>query len=446
MNKHITLLLTVFALFCTSACSSLPSWMGGMTTEKPKLEGERLVALPIESKLKPDASLANVPPTLPPVVPNAEWAQNASSFSAATGNLSGGLFEQKISASAGEGVKFLHTIAPHPVVAGGAVFAMDAAGNISAHDAGDISKIKWKSPAVADIDGHDVIGGGLAVAGSVLYATTGQGAIAALETATGKLLWRKDFGIPLRASPRANGNIVIVVTIDSQTYALSAKTGETIWEHRGINETAGVMNNVSPTIAGDGVLVPYSSGELFALSLENGKELWSETLLKNKSTEAYGVFSGIGGDPVVDGQAVFASSNNGVTAAINLAQGQRIWQQQVGSFNSPWLAGDELFVLSTDNILLDIMKYNGKIRWATKLTSYEDTDRKLNPISWRGPILVNGKLLAISSNGQAVLVNAVSGKISNTLSIPEKITTAPIVAGGRVYLLGNDATLYSFGG
>jgi len=441
INKNILAVLAVPLLL--SACSYMPSWMGGKDDEKPKLAGERYLALPVESKIKPDDSLKNSAAKLPAVSTNADWAQNASKFNAATSNLAIGNLTNKTSASIGDGVKFSHPLAPQPVVSGGLVFAMDAAGNISAHDAADISKIRWQAGEIADTDGKDVIGGGLAVDGGVLYASTGVGAVGAFEASTGKLIWQKNFSTPMRAAPRASGDVVLVVTIDSQTYALSAKTGAVLWDHRGINETAEVMNSVSPTIIEGVALVPYSSGELFALSLSDGKEIWSETLLKSKNTEAYGVFSGIGGDPIVDSGVVFATSNNGGTAAIS-AGGQRIWQQQAGSLNSPWLSGDELFLLNTDNTLVNMVKYTGKIRWATQLENFENPEKKLRPIGWRGPVLAGGKLLVISSNGRAVFVDATNGKIASEFSVPNDTLTAPIIAGGKLYLVDKQAKLYSF--
>lgn len=442
MNKHILLLLLASASL--TACSSMPSWMGGRVEEKPKLEGERKVALAVDGQLKPDVTLQNTPPVLPSVTTNTDWTQHSGVFTAATGNIAGGGFDLKTSATVGAGNSFSHSLVPRPVVAGGLVFAMDAVGVISAHDVANVGNIRWKSSIVADIDGNEVIGGGLAVDGSVFYATTGKGQVAAFNTKNGEKIWQKNFSAPLRGSPRASGNYVIIMTIDSQTYALSAKTGDILWDHRGINETAAVMNSVSPTIVGDDVLVPYSSGELFALSLADGKELWAQTLLQNKHNQSSAIFTGIGGDPVVDGEFAFVTSNSGVTAAINIPRGQNIWQQQAASLNAPWLAGDDLFLLTADNVLVDFVKYSGKIRWTASLASYEDPENKLRPISWRGPVLVAGKLLVVGSNGKMVLVAAVSGKILETKSIPSNIVTAPVVAGGRLYLVGQDATLYSF--
>lgn len=441
MNKNLIAYLAILSLL--TSCSYMPAWMGGRTEEKPKLEGQRLVALPVESKLQIDIALKSMPPKLPAVTANSDWLQHSGVFTANTGNLAGGDWAIKNSAKIGNGNSFSHSLVARPVVLGGIVFAMDSAGVISAHDAVDISKIIWKSTIIADDKEHDVIGGGVAVDGGVLYATTGQGTVGAFEVATGKNLWRKDFGVPMRASPRISAGKIIVVTMDSKTYALSSKTGEIAWEHSGINETAGVMNSVSPTVAGNTLLVPYASGELFALSMENGNPQWNDTLLLNNRTKSSGVFMGIGGDPVVDGNVVFAVNNNGVTVAIN-AKGERVWQQQAASINTPWLAGDELFMLTADNLVIDMVKTTGKIRWITPLDSFADMEQKLRPISWRGPVLVAGNLVLISSHGEMVFVSTTTGKITAIKEIPNNITTAPVVAGGRLYLVGQNAILYSF--
>ena len=101
-----------------------------------------------------------------------------------------------------------------------------------------------------------------------------------------------------------------------------------------------------------------------------------------------------------------------------------------------------MFLLTEDNTLLCFIKYDGRIRWATKLASYGDEAKKREPISWKGPVLVEGKLAIVSSKGQMLLVNAADGKIAATKEIPEGIYTPPVVAEGRMYLVSQDAVLY----
>ena len=449
MNTRFLALASCLVLL--AACSSMPAWLGGSgkKAEKDKLPGERVLALPEGLGFAPDEALKGTQPAIPTAVENTEWAQHAGMFPAGAGHLAArssgkDALEIHHSADAGDGNHFSHMLVPQPVIAGGVVYSMDAKGYISARDAADLSNTRWESKGVIDDDKDETLGGGLAVSGNALYATSGRGIIAAFDIANGNAIWRKTLPAPLRSAPLVVGDFVIAVTIDSQTYALSTKTGEVAWEHRGINETAGLMNAVSPIALGDMVIAPYSSGELFALSAADGKERWSETLITQKHTQATSSFSGIGGDPVADGEVVFAASNNGLTAAIHAGRGQRLWQQAFASANTPWLAGDELFILTGDNVLVNIVKYTGKVRWSVQLDSYLDPDTRLKPITWRGPVLMGGNLVVIGSHGKLLLISPTDGTITATKPIPAHIFTAPVVAGGRLYLIDQDATLYSF--
>lgn len=441
MTRHHTWLLVLLLL---AACDYLPSWMGGAEKEIKRLPGERQDVLQSDTSLKADEIVQQVGFKVPPVTENAAWAQSTGQFTAMTGNLSvKGDLSSKQSVSVGEGNEFNHPLVPRPVVADGHVFAMDAAGYISAHDANDISKKIWTSNALVR-DDDPVMGGGMAVDGGKLYATTGLGRAAALDVATGAETWHRDIGLPLRSAPRVADGKLFIITIDSQLYALDAATGNVLWTHRGIGETAGLMNNVSPAIAPGAVIVPYASGELYALNIDNGNEIWRESLAQAKRTEATAIFSGIGGDPVVDESVVFAVSSSGLTSVFNILNGQTLWERKIASINTPWLVGEYIFVLTEDNMLMAMVKYDGRIRWTLPLKKYGDEKHKLKPIVWRGPVMVDGKVIVVSTHGEMLTVDAASGNILSTLDVPDNISTAPVVAGGKLYVVDKDATLYSY--
>jgi outer membrane protein assembly factor BamB len=91
-----------------------------------------------------------------------------------------------------------------------------------------------------------------------------------------------------------------------------------------------------------------------------------------------------------------------------------------------------------------MVKYDGRIRWATQLKRFDDEKRKLKPIVWRGPVMVDGKILLVSSYGEMLLVDGASGTIVSTIDVANDISTAPVVAGGKVFIESKDAKLYSF--
>ena len=440
-NKSLFALLFATSLLL-GGCSYLPSWAGGESRQPDKLAGERIAVLPVNAEVQPDDSLKATAVTLPTAKANAEWAQPGM-FDIDSSNLGGGgTFTTDISISAGDGKSFENTQLVRPVVGGGMVFAMDAAGNISAHDAANVASIKWQSKGVSDEDGHSIFGGGLAYDKGRVYATSGHGIVAAFDAATGKEIWRKSLRVPFRSAPKVSVGKLYALTIDNQIYALNIADGEIAWTQRGINETTGLMASVSPAIAGDFIVVPFSSGEIYVMSAANGQEVWSDALSGGKRSQASNLFSGIGGDPVVDGAALFTVSSGGVISARAVAAGQPIWDRPIGSNNTPWLTGDYLYVLSSDNTLLCFVKFDGRIKWATKLASFAD-EKKKEPITWKGPVMINGKLAVVASNGQLLLVNGTDGKIASRVEIAEEIYTAPVVAGGRIYLVSKDATLHA---
>lgn len=430
-------------LLLLTACNSLPSWLGGADEEKPKLPGDRLSALPLEGALATDASLASVAIILPAVYENADWPQHTGPIASDKANLAVKGFSLIHDVSMGEGNDFERIPAPPPVIAGGLVFVMDAAGRISAHDAADITAVRWVSEGVAEEDVDHTIGGDLAASDGKLYAVSGRGVVLALDMANGKTLWRKSMQIPFSSAPKVTGDTLLVTTVDNQVFALGASSGDVVWSGRGIDEGAGLMTSASPAVAGSVAVVPYSSGEMYALSMADGKEIWRASLNANAPTQASSVFSGVGGDPVIDAQMVIAVGAGGDVSAFDMIQGQRLWTQPVASTNTPWVAGDWVFILSADNTLLCLAKATGAIRWTYPLSRFENEEKKRDPIHWSGPVLVGGNVAVVSSNGALALISAAEGKMVSTVDVADDIYTAPVVAGGRMYLVTRDAKLYS---
>lgn len=444
MNNSLRIALSLLLISSLSACSYLPTWLGGTPKEVSRFPGERNAVLPVAVELKADESAKAEPVNLPPATPNMEWAQHTGMFNAMTGNIAGGALTSESDVKVGEGNEYEHGLVARPVIAGGLVYAMDAEGYVSAHDATNIGSVKWVAKGVYEDVDQDNIGGGLAYESGKLYATSGRGLVVAMDAQTGAELWRKSLGIPVRSAPRVGEGKVFVVTIDNQIYALDAASGNTAWSQRGLAEIGGWMNAVSPTLARGAVLVPYSSGDIYAFFAADGRELWNESVSMQKRTQASDIFTGIGGDPLVDDEAIFAVSSDNGLAAMHLKDGQRFWEKPIASSNSPWLAGNYLFVVTADNTVVCFLKHDGRIRWATKLASFEDEKRKLKPITWRGPVLVDGRLAVVSSHGQLLLLSGTDGAITQTLEVEEGISTAPVVAGGTLYLVGKNAKLYAF--
>ena len=172
---------------------------------------------------------------------------------------------------------------------------------------------------------------------------------------------------------------MLVATADGQMFALDAATGEPIWQHAGLFEQAGLLGGASPAVANGLVIAAYASGEVVALSLENGQQLWSDTVLRPRRTLAIGTIADIVGDPVIAGDRVFVAGVSGEMAAFDLERGVREWTAEVTSIQTPWVAGNFIFILTERNEVVCMVDQGGRIRWVTPLATLvepEDPDSR----------------------------------------------------------------------
>lgn len=450
--KSLTRLAVVALLGLLTACDEIPTFsetkqaIGLEKREGPKKDlDKRIPILADNSQITPDPSMKDNAVVVPTVVANSQWPQHQGTPRGVIGNVKFAA-EPKLKASekAGEGTAGSLPYATSPVVGDGLVFAMDAAGAISAHQAADITQVRWTSCGLCTTEHEEVVGGGLAYQEGRLFITSGRGIVAALEAATGKELWRQTLGIPLRSAPKIEAGRVLALGVDNQLFALDGITGALLWSKRGIEETAGYLNAVAPA-AGFGVAVaPYSSGELAVMQLGTGEELWKDTLIISKRTQASALFSGIGADPVLSEDRLYATSSGGVTASFHLPTGQRVWEQPFSSVNSLWLAGDFLYMLTTDHQLVSLNAPDGRVKWVQPLRRYANEKEHRDPLTWSGPVMAGGFLWLAGANGQMLKIDPTDGKTLEVLEIPEGIYTAPVISSGRMYLADRSGKLHQF--
>jgi outer membrane protein assembly factor BamB len=127
--------------------------------------------------------------------------------------------------------------------------------------------------------------------------------------------------------------------------------------------------------------------------------------------------------------------------AVDMRSGRRIWERELAGRESPWIAGDWLFLVSAAEELVCLSRNDGRARWVTPLPRFRDEDRRRDPIQWTGPVLIGDRLVVASTRGQAIAVSPYSGEILGRQSLPDGVRVSPVVADGTLLLLSDDATL-----
>ncbi|MBI1239721.1 MAG: PQQ-binding-like beta-propeller repeat protein [Alphaproteobacteria bacterium] len=407
-----------------------------------RIQGDRIAILSESNRLAVDTSTEAEQIVLPQPVRNASWSQPGGNPDNVLHHLeASGPLNEIWERSIGEGSSSDARLVASPIVAEGVIFTLDAAAQVRALDA-ETGAVRWELDLTPEDEDSEVgFGGGLADEDGRLFVSTGFGFIVALDAKTGSELWRHQAPVPFRAAPAVNGGRVFIITQENQLLVLAADDGRLLWDHRGIAESAGVLASPSVAIAGDLVVVPYTSGELFGLRVPNGRQVWTDSLSRASRLNSLSGLSDIAGRPVIDRGLVIAVSHAGSLVAIDVRSGQRVWTRDIGGIQTPWVAGDYVYVVSSEAILFCIARKDGRIRFATQLARFEDEEDKEGPINWSGPVLASDRLLLASSNGEMISVSPYTGDILGRIGIPDGVYIAPIVANETVYVLTDAAEL-----
>lgn len=428
------------------------SGCGVFKASKPKTPvlGERVPILVSETSAEVDPTLASIEVLLPPATVNESWTQPAGNSAHAMGHLGLSASPAKAWEASIAGGTNRARLAAAPIVAAGRVYAIDTDARVHAFDA-QSGRTLWTAFA-GDASDDDrgkgamrntkaLFGGGVSIEGDRLFATNGLGDVVAMNAADGAVVWRKRPGGPLRGAPTLSNGNVYVVSQDNQVLALRQSDGNVEWTEAGTLEVSGVFGVAAPAAAQGTIVAGFSSGELNAYRYENGRILWQDALSRTSISTSVGTISDIDADPIIDQGRVYAIGSGGRMVALELVTGQRLWEINAGGIATPWIAGEWIFAVTDDARLLSIARSNGRVRWATQLPRWKSPKSKKGPISWAGPVLAGGRLVAASSDGQIAYVSPTTGAIEASVKYGKAISLAPVVANNTLYLLDDDGRL-----
>ena len=435
-------LFVAIILVFLSACSTVEEWV--KPKEAAPLEGKRVSILTHNRSLTADIELSKHKILLPAPTINNSWPQAGGYPNHAMHHIAiNDVLKPVWSVDIGDGSDDEERLNAQPIVAGGMVFTMDARSKIQAFNEINGREI-WslKLEPKDEEEGH--IGGGLAFQNGRLFVTTGFAEVFAINAKTGTIIWRRNLIAPIRSAPTVRGGRVFIVTLNNQLFTLKAEDGETLWRHRGIPEVASVLGGASPAVDKGVVIAAYTSGELIALKVENGRVLWQDILVTAGRTDGISSLAGIRGRPIIDRDRVFAISNAGLLVSIDLRTGRRVWDREVVGIESPWVAGNYLYLLTTQSEVVAISRTDGKVHWVRGLPRHEDPEDLEDPIIWSGPVLASDRLIVAGSNQEALAISPYTGRILGVVEMPDSVTIAPIAANGSVYFLADDAKLVAY--
>ena len=155
------------------------------------------------------------------------------------------------------------------------------------------------------------------VSGNTVAVASNNGTLLALDSATGRELWRASVGTPLSAGVGSDGKVTAVVTRDNEVVALEA--GRLLWRQR-----LGAQTYTAPLVAGGRVFLLAADRSVTAFDGQTGRRLWNqqrtgEALVLGQSSVLMAV-----GDSLVAGMS-------GRLVGMNPANGSTRWEAAIAA-------------------------------------------------------------------------------------------------------------------
>jgi outer membrane protein assembly factor BamB len=429
-----TALLAPLAL---GGCSMFDSWF---TDKKTLLPGKRESVFADRRGLVVDDGAPKV--VLPPAVRNAGWPQAGGNPAHLMGHLSANdHLNEAWKVDIGDGGGYRKIIMASPVVLNGVVFTMDSDAEVSAFSLSDGKRL-WRVDTKPKDDDNTNVGGGLGADDTTLYAANGLLQLVALDCATGKEKWRANLGVPARSAPMIADGRVFVTTIDDRLFAYTAADGRQLWTHQSTAPVTSMLGKPAPVYYQGLVVVGFGSGELSCVRADSGSIVWTDGLGASQGRASVADFLSIRGLPIVANGLVYAISMGGLLVCNDVPTGRRVWDRQIAGEDTPYIAGEWMFIVSAQQEIAAVNINDGRIAWITQLPRWDDPDKKKHTLTWYGPLLVSDRLIVTGTSQDALSVSPYTGEILGHISLSEAAApVAPVVADGTVLLVTNDARL-----
>ena len=330
-----------------------------------------------------------------------------------------------------------------------------------------------------------------AVVGQRVYLSTEDKRIIALDRDTGTVVWEFDTEFPSGSTPAVTDDLVISATRPGKVIALDRATGAVRWE-RDIGEP--VLS--SPVVADGSVYIGAADSNLHVLDVATGRQRWTFATeawvnapvsyagdvlaLASQNTHVqivgtrtarrqllYDTGRGhrVGGGPVIQGDLVYFSTQDGSVWAIDRmartypfertflywkltlyiwglgpppVQKGSVWSTSVGGelMKSPAVSPDLIIAASKQGKITALDPLTGEERWSTEV----DAEISSAPIVAGGTVLVgarDGRVLGLDREGGAMLWEFNTGGM---------VTASPVVAGDTMYVASHDGKLYAVTG
>jgi outer membrane assembly lipoprotein YfgL len=310
-------------------------------------------------------------------------------------------------------------------------------------------------------------------AGGAVTVASSDGAVAVIDAATGRDVWRASAGGPIAAGAGSDGKLVAVVTRSNELVALSAgkeawrqklaaggytapfvaggrvfvltadravsafdgQTGRKLWTQQRPGEAL-VLRHAGVMLAVGDTLVAGLSGRLVGLNPTNGSIRWEAPLASPRGiNDVERLVDLVGSVSRVD-NTVCARAFQANVGCVDATRGALLWTKPANGFQG--VHGDDKLVYGTeaDGKLVAWKRENGDRAWVSDRLQYRELS---------APLLLGRSVVIGDGNGNVHMLSREDGTLLNRLTTDgSAIAAAPVAAGNTLVVVTRSGGIYGF--
>jgi len=267
-----------------------------------------------------------------------------------------------------------------------------------------------------------------------IYVSDNIGFIYALSSISGKVIWIKNHGIPLKSKMKVFDNKIILINQDNRILCLNISDGTKVWDVRSVSSFIKSQKLLSTAISNKKKLYALtSSGDLIKINIINGRIEWALSTLASLKAFDTDFFSS--SDIVIDKENLFLAAGKSFFSFNNIS-GVINWKKNYSTTLTPISVSDSLFLVTDNGYLLNINKSDGDVNWSINILKHLKRKKRDTLIS--GFILGSGKIYATTVNGYLIVTSVKTGEVVKAFKVADSILTRPIIVNGALYIQSSE--------
>ena len=219
--------------------------------------------------------------------------------------------------------------------------------------------------------------------------------------------------------------------MENQLRCFSLETGTLIWSVKTQKSLLRSQKKQSIIIKNDKVYFSNSIGDVTAVNIANGNIIW-QTPTQSNVNFGNTYFLKLS-DIVSDNNSIFVSNNNNQFFSIDLLTGSINWKQDLSSELRPALIDDYLVTISDKGLLIIMNKETGQIIRVNDLFKNIKKKRKKN-YQPTGFLVSKFYIYLSTNNGRILVVNFKEGKIEKMLKLDNNKLQRPVYFNKSLYI------------